>query len=136
MVEVLVRAIIQTKGEILVCRKIGKKYYFFPGGHIEFSESAKESLAREIKEELGLDIRRSFFIGGSEHQFIEDGKKHHEINLAFDAKVDKLEFKSKEDHLEFFLKSEKQLSKEKVLPAVLTKAVLRWLKTKKPFFSG
>jgi ADP-ribose pyrophosphatase YjhB (NUDIX family) len=134
MVEVLVRAIIQTKGEILVCRKIGKKYYFFPGGHVEFGESAKKAFVRELKEELGLDIKRSFFIGGSEHQFIEDGKKHHEINLAFEVKLNKPKLQSQEGHLEFFLKSEKQLSEEKVLPAVLTKAVLEWLKNKKPFW--
>lgn len=133
-IEVLVRAIIQEKGKILVCKKIGKKYYFFPGGHVEFGESAKEALVRELKEELGLKIKKSNFIGGSEHLFTEDGKKHHEINLVFDVKIDKLTFKSKEDYLEFFLKTKKGFLKEKVLPKVLTKAVLKWLKTKNLFW--
>lgn len=133
-IEVLVRAIIQSKGKILVCKKMGKKYCFFPGGHIEFGENAKKALKREIKEELGLQIKKCLFIGGSEHLFTEDARKHHEINLVFDVKVDKLETKSKEGHLEFFLKTKKELSKEKVLPISLTKAVLKWLKSKKPFW--
>ena len=138
-IEVLVRAIIQERGKILICKKIGKdyrgkNYYFFPGGHVEFGESAKEALERELKEELGLRTKKSFFIGGSEHQFIEEGKKYHEINLVFQVLTDKIKTKSKEDHLQFFLMDKDQLSKEKVLPTVLTKAVLKWLKTKKPFW--
>lgn len=133
-IEVLVRAIIQNKGKILLCKKIGKNYYFFPGGHVEFGESLNQSLIREIKEELGLKIKKCSFAGGSEHLFKEDGKKHHEINFAFDVEIDKSEFKSKEDHLQFFLKTKKELSKEKILPKVLTKAILKWLKTKKPFW--
>ena len=133
-IEVLVRAIIQEKGKILVCKKIGKKYYFFPGGHVEFGESLKKALAREIKEELGLCVKINSYIGGSEHLFTEDGKKHHEINLAFEVKASKLKFKSREDHLEFCLKTERELSKQKVLPKILTKAVLKWIKDGKPFW--
>lgn len=40
-VEILVRAIVQDKEKILVCEKVGKKYFFFPGGHVEFGESVK-----------------------------------------------------------------------------------------------
>lgn len=49
-VEVLVRAIIQIQGKILVCRKIGKDYYFFPGGHVDFGESAR---GREFSHKKG-----------------------------------------------------------------------------------
>lgn len=120
----------------MVCKKTGKEYYFFPGGHIEFGENTKEALAREIKEELGLTIKKHSFIGSSEHMFIEEGKKHHEINLAFEVEVNKLKIRSREDHIEFFLKSTKELTKEKVLPIALTKAVLKWLKDKKPFWTS
>jgi len=133
-IEVLVRAIIRDKGKFLVCKKKGKKYCFFPGGHVEFGESAEKALKREIKEELGLNIKECSFIGGSEHLFTEDRKKHHEINFAFDVKTEKLKIKSRENHLEFFLKTKKELSKEKVLPKVLTKAVLKWLRTKNLFW--
>jgi len=135
-VEILVRAVIQDKEKILVCEKVGKNYYFFPGGHLNFGESTKKALIRELKEELGLSIKECSFIGGSEHRFIEDGKKHHEINLAFKVPVGKISTESKENHLRFFLMDKRQLAKEKVLPTVLTKAVLKWLKDKKTFWTN
>ncbi len=133
-VEILVRAIIQNKGKILVCKKVEKNYYFFPGGHLEFGESTKKALRREIKEELGVTIEKCIFIGGSEHVFVEDGIKHHEINLAFQVSVKKINLESKENHLQFFLLDKNQLAKEKVLPEALTRAILKWLKNKKPFW--
>ena len=135
-IEILVRAIIQAKGKILVCKKIGKDYYFFPGGHVNYGENATKALARELKEELAIAIKKLTFIGGSEHIFIEDELEHQEINLVFETKVNKLKTKSQENHLSFFLISKNELRKEKVLPAVLTKAVFKWLKDKKPFWAS
>jgi len=126
-IEVLVRAIIQQKGKILVCKKIGKKYYFFPGGHVEFGENAKRALFRELKEELGIVPVESVLIGGSEHIFSEEGKKHHEINLVFWVSVKKIKAESKEDHLRFFFFDRKQLAKENILPKALKNALLKWL---------
>ena len=134
-IEALVRAIIQDKGKILVCKNVEKGYYFFPGGHVKFGESPKEALTRELKEELGLKIKKCNFIGGSEHLFTEDGKKYHEINLVFDVKINKLKIQSREDHIEFYLKTKEQLLKEKTLPVILTKAILKWLKNKRPFWA-
>jgi 8-oxo-dGTP diphosphatase len=123
-IDVLVRAIIRDKGKILVCKKLDKGYYFFPGGHIEFGESAIEALKRELKEELALSIKKCSFIGGSEHLFTENGKKRHEINLAFDVKIDKLKIESREDHLKFFLFNKSRLIKERVYPKSLVRAIL------------
>jgi 8-oxo-dGTP pyrophosphatase MutT (NUDIX family) len=133
-IDVLVRAIIEIGGKILVCRKKSRKYYFFPGGHVEFGESAKKALKREIGEELGLNIKECSFIGCSEHQFIEDRKKYHEINLAFQTKTDKIKIESKEDHLQFFLLNKKQLARQTVLPEALKKALLKWFLNKKIFW--
>ncbi len=135
-IEILVRAIIENKGKILVCQKIGRKYYFFPGGHIEFGESAESALMREIKEELGFNINECFFIGGSEHIFVEDGKKHQEINLAFEVSARRINTKSKENHLHFFFFDKKELVNKKILPKMLAKAILKWLKNKRPFWTN
>jgi len=140
-IEILVRAVIQNKGKILVCQKIGKDYrgkdyYFFPGGHMEFGEGAKEALRRELKEELGLEIKKTSFIGGSEHLFKGDGGKHHEINLVFDAQAYRINVVSKEDHLRFFLFNKKELAQKNFLPAVIKKAILKWLKDKKMFWTN
>jgi len=62
-IEICVRAIIQSKGRILVCWHKEKKYYFFPGGHMNFGETSEEALIRELKEELDIVVRRLSFIG-------------------------------------------------------------------------
>jgi 8-oxo-dGTP diphosphatase len=133
-IEILARALIQDKGKVLVCRKIGSSYYFFPGGHVEFGEESKEALSRELNEELGLKIKKCSFIGGLEQVYLENDKKHHEINLFFDVKVNKITVKSKEKHLQFFLFNKKQFVKENILPTPLKELTSKWLKNKKAFW--
>ncbi len=57
--EPTVGALIQNdEGKILLCES--HKWpglYTVPGGHIELGETAEEALVREIKEEVGLDIK-------------------------------------------------------------------------------
>jgi len=133
-IEILARALIQNKGKVLVCRKIGSGYYFFPGGHVEFGEESEEALARELNEELGLKIKKCSFIGGLEQVYLENNKKHHEINLIFDVKVSKITTKSREKHLQFFLFDKKQLAKENILPVTLKESALKWFKNQKLFW--
>ncbi|OGC48028.1 MAG: hypothetical protein A3A94_00085 [Candidatus Portnoybacteria bacterium RIFCSPLOWO2_01_FULL_43_11] len=133
-VEVLVRAIIQVKGKILVCRKLKRKYFFFPGGHLEFGENTKKALIREIREELGIVIKKCFFIGGTEHIFVEDNRKRQEINLVFEVPIKKITTQNIEDHLRFYFIDKKQLVKEKILPIALKYAIIKWLKDKKIFW--
>jgi len=55
--------ILNDKGEILLARSWkwhGK--YTLPGGHIEVGETAEETLRREVKEEVGLEIESIDFL--------------------------------------------------------------------------
>ena len=70
--EIIVRAVILKRGEILLCRSKGGRHYFLPGGLVEFNEPAKKALARELKEELNISIKEMFFIGAIENIFAED----------------------------------------------------------------
>lgn len=136
-IEVLVRGIIKNnEGKVLVCRKKGRNYYFFPGGHVEYGESAKNALARELKEELGVEIKEIFFLGGTEHEFTEDNQERHEINLIFSVKLEKLKIESKENHLQFFLLAEEELKKEIVFPEILKENILKWSENKKIFWAS
>jgi ADP-ribose pyrophosphatase YjhB (NUDIX family) len=56
---VRVRALIVHNDHILLIRRIkeGKKFYSFPGGHVEKGESDRDGLIREVKEETNLDIK-------------------------------------------------------------------------------
>jgi ADP-ribose pyrophosphatase YjhB (NUDIX family) len=135
-IQLLVRAIIEKDSKILVCHKKGKDYYFLPGGHVEFGESSEYALAREIKEELGIEMTGSFFIGGTEHMFEEDGARQHEVNLVFKVEVDKIKIESEEDHLQFFLLDPEQFEQENILPSVLKNALLQWFQEDEKFWAN
>ena len=65
--EICARAIIRHRGKILVCRAKKSKFYFFPGGHIEYGETATAALKRELKEELGVRLKRASIMGTVEN---------------------------------------------------------------------
>lgn len=54
-----VRAIIISKNKILLIKRIKKDsvYWVFPGGGVERGESKKNALLREMKEELGVEVK-------------------------------------------------------------------------------
>jgi ADP-ribose pyrophosphatase YjhB (NUDIX family) len=133
--EICIRAIIQNKGRVLVCFHKKEGIYFFPGGHLEFGESIPDALFREVKEELGIKIKKFFLIGLVDN-FYEEGKKHHEINLVFHVISEKIVSESREGHISFFLFDKEKFKKEKVLPIALQKAILKWQKDKKFFWAS
>lgn len=134
--EICVRAIIQKGSKILACYNKKEGFYFFPGGHIEFGEKAEKTLSRELKEELDILIKKQSLIGVVENVYNERRKKHHEINLVFEVKTNKINTKSKEDHIDFcFLDIENFFQKD-VLPIALKKSLLKWFKDKKTFWAS
>ena len=55
------------------------------GGSIEFGERAQEAVIREIREELGVEIRDVRLLGVLENLFTLDGQQGHEVVFVFDA---------------------------------------------------
>jgi len=90
MVEFLVRGVCVKKGRLLVCQSKGAVNTFLPGGHVEFGEKAVVGLAREIQEELGVKARIGGFLGAVEHEFVQKGQRHCEVNLVFRMDVPSL----------------------------------------------
>ena len=41
----------------------------FPGGKLETGESPEHALIREIKEEIGIEVKKCTFLGEIEHQY-------------------------------------------------------------------
>ena len=51
--------LINERNEVLICdeNRFGRKFTKFPGGGLEWGEGTKETVQREWKEELGIDIK-------------------------------------------------------------------------------
>lgn len=71
----VVAAVIWDRGRFLaVQRPEGKAhagFWEFPGGKIKPGEQGRQALARELKEELGIDVARCGFWRESRHEYPE-----------------------------------------------------------------
>lgn len=83
VIETIARGLLIRQGRVLLCRNRKHGYAFLPGGHIEFGETARLALERELMEETGLASKAGPLLLASEHRFTASGKTHHEINLVF-----------------------------------------------------
>ena len=86
-IETIARGVCIVDGKILLCRAKGGKSTYLPGGHIEFGETGREALVREMKEETGLDATAGELLGVVESSFVQKGERHCEINLIYEMKI-------------------------------------------------
>jgi ADP-ribose pyrophosphatase YjhB (NUDIX family) len=56
------------------------------GGAIEFGEHGRETVVREIREEIGQEITDLRYLGALENIFTYDGQPGHEIVLVYEAR--------------------------------------------------
>ncbi|MBO7684728.1 MAG: NUDIX domain-containing protein [Kiritimatiellae bacterium] len=82
-IENIARGVCVVDGHVLLCRPAGGGYTYLPGGHIEFGEKGAEALAREVREELGLESKVGDLLGVVESSFVQNGRPHAEISLVY-----------------------------------------------------
>ena len=70
-IENIARGVCISDGHVLLCRPKGGAYSYLPGGHIEFGETGREALVREIREELGVEASAGRFLGVVENSFMQ-----------------------------------------------------------------
>ena len=118
-IETIARGVCVADGKLLLCRAKGGSSSYLPGGHIEFGETGREALVREMKEETGLAFSAGRFLGVVENRFMQKGREHAEINLVYEMAQDDPsgEVSSQEDWIEFFRCPLGELAAANVLPA-------------------
>ncbi len=130
--EILVRGVLVHNGRLLVCRTGDAPIVYLPGGHVEFGETVKEALGREILEELGCRATVGSFLGGIQHSFIQQRQLHWEINLVFTMTAEGLPSDegmpiASEDHLSFEWVELERLEKAGLEPRALCRQLPLWL---------
>ena len=101
-IEVIARGVCVQGEKILLCKAKGGATTYLPGGHIEFGETGRQALVREVKEELGVDAETGAFLGVVENAFEQHGKPHAEINLVYELKLPAATpARAREDWIEF-----------------------------------
>lgn len=136
--ELCARGVIRNDDKILICWHKLHKYYFFPGGHVEFGESAEDALIRELKEELDIKVERVSFMGVVENIYRDknDNDIHHEINFTFLIQAKEAKDKSLENHIDFIWMDDTVFKKEEILPVSLKEAVLKQINDGKIFWES
>lgn len=127
----LARGIFVKEGRVLIAHAIGHNNTFLPGGHIEFGESAKDALIREIKEEIGVNCVLGKFLGIVEHKWERQGVLHCELNQLFEVDSDEIDVdrnpKSMESHIEFYWCNPNELDHHNLQPYPLRSVIRNYL---------
>jgi len=87
-IEIIARGVCRRDGCVLLCRGKGASSTYLPGGHVEFGETAREALVREMREETRLSTRAGRFLGVVENAFLQHGRPHCEVNLVYELALD------------------------------------------------
>jgi|SRR5579884_1387509 len=97
---VVVSALIKKENKFLLIKEKledNNETWIIPGGGVDFGESLEEAVVREIKEELGLDIKVSKFLRFHEAIFPDFG--YHTVIFFFLAKPLSTEIKIGEEKI-------------------------------------
>jgi len=71
------------EGHVLLCTVEGLDFWFIPGGRCEAMETSADAVAREVREELGMEARVGRLLWVVENFFTHAGKSAHELGLYY-----------------------------------------------------
>lgn len=89
--------IIKQENKYLIMRVNKTPYYHIPGGHIELGEDSEQAVVREIKEEIGCDVKEASLFAIQENFWTRNNKKCYGIEFYYIIKpMQQLEMKDYE----------------------------------------
>lgn len=75
--------IIKQENKFLIMKVDKAPYFHIPGGHIEIGEDSNKTVIREIKEEIGCDIKEANLFAIQENFWKKGNKKCHGIEFYY-----------------------------------------------------
>ena len=140
-IEVISRAVIRRGHSVLLVRALGDDWWFLPGGHVEPGERSADALSRELREEVGAQVRVSGDPVAVAENFYEDKDgPHHELNIVFIVVDPGGPLMSREPHLEIAWVSDGELAQIEIRPPAvrdtLRTLVKRPVLGRRPFTGG
>jgi NAD+ diphosphatase len=131
-VAVLIR---NEAGDLLVCRR--KKdpaagTLDLPGGFVDIGETAEEAVAREIKEELNLDVTKSELFTSIPNEYLYSGMVINTLDLIYFCEVrDFRNMRADDDVSEAFFASLNTISPDDFGLISIKKGIIAFLKENK-----
>lgn len=138
---VLARGVILSDGFLLVAHCKGMDNTFLPGGHVEFRESMRTTLSREILEELGQESIVREYLGCVEADFELPTTYHQELNHLFRVELPYIDHpvnpESQENHLEFYWIRINEMEQHNLQPYPVREVIQRYFnKEEGPFWES
>ncbi len=75
--------IIKQENKFLIMKVNKTSYYHIPGGHIEIGEDSEQAVIREIKEEIGCDVKEAKLFSIEENFWMRNNRKCHGIEFYY-----------------------------------------------------
>ena len=101
-----VALIMNERNELLVCRRAkepAKGTLDLPGGFIDMAETGEEGVAREVKEETGMEVKKAEYLFSVPNLYVYSGFTVHTLDMFFRCTVaDTLHYKPMDDAAELF----------------------------------
>ncbi|WP_164669566.1 NUDIX hydrolase [Virgibacillus doumboii] len=76
-------AVMIVNGHVLIHRQANDGHWALPGGRVKMMENSASTVVREVKEELGFDVKVDRLLWITENFFTYNERDFHEIGLYY-----------------------------------------------------